>query len=270
MNNTEKPKFPIDSGWVETPKIRHRIISYSERKASSVPSTPLIQANHFDILSPSLSPSSSLKKHKHRKRKRTPQQSISSRNSPLSQELTRHDWDDHIVPINDEDTLPSPAIITESVMHSIQQETNQEKQQQQQQQPQLPDESLRQISFLDYLKDELTVADFDSAQELKRERVTNFLGVPAAIEKVCKVLLFIHDLKFNYIIVDGVWFFRLFRFIFIYLYHSSFKILFSILSLYDLYLQKYPSFVQTKRKVRVLSFLHTNKLTKYFCIDLFD
>lgn len=187
MNNTEKPKFPIDSGWVETPKIRHRIINSSERKAVSVPSTPLIQANHFDILSPSLSSPPSSKKHKQRKRKRTPQQSISSRNSPLSQELTTHDWDDHIVPINDEDTLPSPAIITESVQHSFQQqETNQEQQQQQPQQPQpqLPDESLRQISFLDYLKDELTVADFDSAQELKRERVTNFLGVPAAIEKV--------------------------------------------------------------------------------------
>ncbi|KAG1443624.1 hypothetical protein G6F56_010605 [Rhizopus delemar] len=41
------------------------------------------------------------------------------------------------------------------------------------------------VSFVDYLKDELTVADFDSAQELKRERVTNFLGVPGAIEKVC-------------------------------------------------------------------------------------
>lgn len=189
MNNTEKPKFLIDSGWVETPKIRHRIINSSERKAVSVPSTPLIQANHFDILSPSLSSPPSSKKHKQRKRKRTPQQSISSRNSPLSQELTTHDWDDHIVPINDEDTLPSPAVITESVQHSFQQqETNQEQQQHQQQQqqpqPQLPDESLRQISFLDYLKDELTVADFDSAQELKRERVTNFLGVPAAIEKV--------------------------------------------------------------------------------------
>lgn len=77
-----------------------------------------------------------------------------------------HDWDDHIVPINDEDTLPSPAL------------------KEQQTQAQQPDVSLRQISFLDYLKDELTVADFDSAQELKRERVTNFLGVPGAIEKV--------------------------------------------------------------------------------------
>ncbi|KAI8987815.1 eukaryotic membrane protein family-domain-containing protein [Mycotypha africana] len=44
--------------------------------------------------------------------------------------------------------------------------------------------ALSQMSFLDYLKDELTVADFDSAQELKRERVTNFIRVPASIEKL--------------------------------------------------------------------------------------
>ncbi|KAI8384826.1 eukaryotic membrane protein family-domain-containing protein [Radiomyces spectabilis] len=40
------------------------------------------------------------------------------------------------------------------------------------------------ISFWDYLRDELTVSDFDSAQELKRERVTNFLAVPGAVEKL--------------------------------------------------------------------------------------
>lgn len=58
-------------------------------------------------------------------------------------------------------------------------QTNEQQQQQQ--------EPLQPISFLEYLKDELTVADFDSAQELKRERVTNFLGVPGAIEKVIKL-----------------------------------------------------------------------------------
>ncbi|KAI8146129.1 eukaryotic membrane protein family-domain-containing protein [Fennellomyces sp. T-0311] len=40
------------------------------------------------------------------------------------------------------------------------------------------------FSFWDYLRDELTVSDFDSTQEIKRERITNFLGVPAAIEKL--------------------------------------------------------------------------------------
>ncbi|SAM01471.1 hypothetical protein [Absidia glauca] len=40
------------------------------------------------------------------------------------------------------------------------------------------------MSFWDYLRDELTVADFDTAQEIKRERVTNFLAVPSSLEKV--------------------------------------------------------------------------------------
>lgn len=188
---SSKQKFPLDDGgWVETPKLRHRTIHSPERKATSVPSSPsMIQSNHFEILSPSLSSppaasttsSSSAKKHKHRKKKKTPQHSSSSRNSPLSQELTTHDWDDHIVPINDEDTLPSPAL---KEQQAPPQDTAQQPSPQKQPSQPLPDDSLRQISFLDYLKDELTVADFDSAQELKRERVTNFLGVPGAIEKV--------------------------------------------------------------------------------------
>lgn len=40
------------------------------------------------------------------------------------------------------------------------------------------------FSIWDYLQDELTASDFDSAQDLKRERVTNLLGVPGAVEKV--------------------------------------------------------------------------------------
>ncbi|KAI8334211.1 eukaryotic membrane protein family-domain-containing protein [Chlamydoabsidia padenii] len=40
------------------------------------------------------------------------------------------------------------------------------------------------MSFWDYLLDELTVADFDTAQEIKRERVTNFLAVPSSLEKL--------------------------------------------------------------------------------------
>ncbi|OZJ05502.1 hypothetical protein BZG36_01898 [Bifiguratus adelaidae] len=38
------------------------------------------------------------------------------------------------------------------------------------------------LSLWTYLKDELMASDFDSSQELKRERVTNLLKVPAAIE----------------------------------------------------------------------------------------
>ncbi|KAI9315161.1 eukaryotic membrane protein family-domain-containing protein [Dichotomocladium elegans] len=40
------------------------------------------------------------------------------------------------------------------------------------------------LSFWDYLRDELTVSDFDTTQEVKRERITNFLGVPGAVEKL--------------------------------------------------------------------------------------
>ena len=40
------------------------------------------------------------------------------------------------------------------------------------------------VSLWDYLKEELTAADFESTQELKRERVANFLSVPIAFEKV--------------------------------------------------------------------------------------
>lgn len=133
----------LNSGWVETPKLRHRAFQ-EKRNAVSVPTTPLLQSsNHFDLLSP---PSPSRKKHL-KKRKRP----HSKNHSPLSQEILHDDekWNEGL---------------------RIMQKT--------------PSESIQQISFLDYLKDELTVADFDSVQELKRERITNFLGIPPAIEKV--------------------------------------------------------------------------------------
>lgn len=140
----------MNSGWVETPKLRKRTVHQEKKKASSVPTTPsLLQTNHFDPLSPSTN-----SKKKKKKRPRTHSSSSSNR-SPLSQEITQDAWGDQTVPCNELEA-PLPPVI----------------------------ETIRQISFLDYLKDELTVADFDSAQELKRERVTNFLAVPAAIEKV--------------------------------------------------------------------------------------
>ncbi|CAG8538909.1 3330_t:CDS:1 [Funneliformis caledonium] len=40
------------------------------------------------------------------------------------------------------------------------------------------------FTLWDYLKDELTTSDVDTLQELKRERVTNFLGIPWSIEKL--------------------------------------------------------------------------------------
>lgn len=41
------------------------------------------------------------------------------------------------------------------------------------------------FSLWDYLREELLATDFDSHQELKWERVSNFLSMPVAIEKVC-------------------------------------------------------------------------------------
>lgn len=43
----------------------------------------------------------------------------------------------------------------------------------------------RPFSLWDYLREELLATDFDSHQELKWERVSNFLSMPVAIEKVC-------------------------------------------------------------------------------------
>ena len=40
------------------------------------------------------------------------------------------------------------------------------------------------FSLWDYLREELLATDFDSHQEMKWERVSNFLNVPLAVEKV--------------------------------------------------------------------------------------
>lgn len=40
------------------------------------------------------------------------------------------------------------------------------------------------FSLWDYLREELLATDFDSHQELKWERVSNFLSIPLAVEKV--------------------------------------------------------------------------------------
>lgn len=41
------------------------------------------------------------------------------------------------------------------------------------------------FSLWDYLREELLATDFDSHQEQKWERVSNFLSMPVAMEKVC-------------------------------------------------------------------------------------
>jgi hypothetical protein len=45
------------------------------------------------------------------------------------------------------------------------------------------------FSLWDYLREELLATDFDSHQELKWERVSNFLSIPFAIEKVFSAFL---------------------------------------------------------------------------------
>jgi hypothetical protein len=42
------------------------------------------------------------------------------------------------------------------------------------------------FSLWDYLREELLATDFDSHQELKWDRVSNFLSIPVAMEKVSK------------------------------------------------------------------------------------
>ena len=44
------------------------------------------------------------------------------------------------------------------------------------------------FSLWDYLREELLATDFDSHQELKWERVSNFLSIPLAMEKVSDVI----------------------------------------------------------------------------------
>lgn len=49
---------------------------------------------------------------------------------------------------------------------------------------QAQDVSEHPFSLWDYLREELLATDFDSHQELKWERVSNFLSIPLAMEKV--------------------------------------------------------------------------------------
>jgi hypothetical protein len=48
------------------------------------------------------------------------------------------------------------------------------------------------FSLWDYLREELLATDFDSHQELKWERLSNFLSIPLAIEKVLLLPFILH------------------------------------------------------------------------------
>ncbi|KAJ3973490.1 eukaryotic membrane protein family-domain-containing protein [Lentinula raphanica] len=77
---------------------------------------------------------------------------------------------------------PTPISRSPSPLHSPLSPTHSEfislKPQQEQQYYQVP------FSLWDYLREELLATDFDSHQELKWERVSNFLSIPTAIEKI--------------------------------------------------------------------------------------
>ncbi|KAI8581596.1 hypothetical protein K450DRAFT_207459 [Umbelopsis ramanniana AG] len=75
-------------------------------------------------------------------------------------------------------------------------------------------ESKPSFSIWDYLKDELTASDFDSAQDLKRERVTNLLGVPGAVEKLMSFgqLVCLDSFLYTFTILPLRFFFALVRF----------------------------------------------------------
>jgi len=59
------------------------------------------------------------------------------------------------------------------------------------------------FSLWDYLREELLATDFDSHQELKWERVSNFLSIPLAMEKVSDALFreYIFHLTVEYQII---------------------------------------------------------------------
>jgi len=56
-------------------------------------------------------------------------------------------------------------------------------------QPPTPPAAQIPFSLWDYLREEILATDFDSHQEIKWERVSNFLQVPFAVEKVRPLLL---------------------------------------------------------------------------------
>lgn len=51
------------------------------------------------------------------------------------------------------------------------------------------------FSLWDYLREELLATDFDSHQELKWDRVSNFLSIPLAMEKVRSCLVDIYKMR---------------------------------------------------------------------------
>jgi hypothetical protein len=93
------------------------------------------------------------------------------------------------------------------------------------------------FSLWDYLQEELLATDFDSHQELKWERVSNFLKIPLAMEKVRQMVLTLE--RKIYVFIDNrLWLHSLLRFLPLHLHHSTDTICASTVSIYCEHLQK--------------------------------
>jgi len=81
------------------------------------------------------------------------------------------------------------------------------------------------FSLWDYLREELLATDFDSHQELKWDRVSNFLSIPLAMEKVCIVFLLMHRSWSTCVIPDyRIRVHRLFRLVPLYIHNSPYTL----------------------------------------------
>lgn len=79
------------------------------------------------------------------------------------------------------------------------------------------------FSLWEYLREELLAADFDSHQELKWERVSNFLSIPVGVEKVSAVPLLLLEVFSTPITGVVVWVYPVLGHMVIYLYNSSYS-----------------------------------------------
>lgn len=100
------------------------------------------------------------------------------------------------------------------------------------------------FSLWDYLREELLATDFDSHQEMKWERVSNFLNIPVAIEKVsCKSNPFENV---AYMILDHGFRIRaLSGFVSLHVHNSAYPVHFSVLAALVQHLLLAPSSYST-------------------------
>lgn len=155
----------------------------------SSPSSPVVSSNNtYELLNTATGRSSSSSSKKKRKRKnRTPLSTVSTPSAPASPFLPETDDIPHGSGNNKEnEPEASKGHGDDKNTHDTSEPAS----------PLSPSSTVAattttftnmSFSFWDYLRDEITVSDFDSTQEIKRERITNFFGVPGAIEKVWRM-----------------------------------------------------------------------------------